>query len=733
MQPLRDREKQMASAIGTPAAASNVISGKILHKESGNGIADLLVELFDLDSWADPEIKDAGTIAREGPGTPSDPMSSIARGDVSGLYRIAERIGSVITDASGKFVIEISARDFNLPGKTEQRPDLVLLVLAPDEPGLDVNKRLLHLSKDIYFNAGSKEAYIIRLSTALLKEKDIAIATPAAETREATQQRIDQYINEKERQREFNKGAADYHGGQAALETEARKTFRKDFFTAVGTNLSTTPFSGVLVADGENIKDKNAIVVNNCLIKANEALGGANARGVAVNLYLKPDDKTRLNSFFANHAPGGFVEIPDGEMQDILFRTNSTENPGTLLVQNNPIANFCGAESVDEKCAKEHAGISTETETPTVLGATPDSADSITNDDIPSYVARLVKNMPSPDRVLQPERLGKRADRATIEKAVGDFSLQKGPAEMPAFYDFNSLQIAFDHVWKQLFDEAIPNLAYTANTIGKSKFGVDGIVNGAFKNGLLTLGTFFTMTPVEVPPTIAKHFDISKEEYNELSFEFRQQLVYIANTIDECTSSTVIFGNGTFKNVGSKITDLRIIQSLTEQGERLIDSVRHDDYYTLHKTLRDLNDRLSGKYEFTVFAADKDYHSVNFGLLNTYRQEWTPLQIQAGKLVKSIPLTAKEEQKYSVKRTRNEKRATKEARKNNSSITNEQSSTSRVEADIMAKVQNKTNFGLNTEGNYDALECTKAKRPPRSESKPRANRRRAARIFAKPY
>src|SRR5207253_5662083 len=43
----------------------------------------------------------------------------------------------------------------------------------------------------------------------------------------------------------------------------------------------------------------------------------------------------------------------------------------------------------------------------------------------------------------------------------------------------------------------------------------------------------------------------------------------------------------------------------------------------------------------------------------------------------------------------------KEAKKNNSSITNEQHSTSRVEADIMAKAQNKTNFSLSAEGDYN--------------------------------
>src|SRR6185503_8835663 len=93
----------------------------------------------------------------------------------------------------------------------------------------------------------------------------------------------------------------------------------------------------------------------------------------------------------------------------------------------------------------------------------------------------------------------------------------------------------------------------------------------------------------------------------------------------------------------------KTLQDLREQGERLIDSVRHDDYYTMHKTLRDLQSRINSNYEFTVFAADKNHQSVNFGLLNTYRQEMAPINYQAGQLIKTIPLSPKEERKYSMK------------------------------------------------------------------------------------
>src|SRR5262249_18722131 len=159
----------------------------------------------------------------------------------------------------------------------------------------------------------------------------------------------------------------------------------------------------------------------------------------------------------------------------------------------------------------------------------------------------------------------------------------------------------------------------TANSIVKSRFGVDSIVSTSLNNGLLDLNFGWVVGTVDVPPVIARLFDLTRDEYNEMSYTLRLELLNIAKAISSITGSTV--------------ADLRPRQNLTDQGDRLIDCVRHDDYYTLHKTLRDLRSRLTSAYEFTVFAADKDYHSVNFGLMTTYRQFMTPLTYQPGDLV----------------------------------------------------------------------------------------------------
>src|SRR5262245_44302896 len=116
----------------------NLITGKVILKETGIGIPDLLVEVYDIDP------------------TPGSAASG------GGVIDIGDRLGSVLTDRAGLFRLEYDDAQFQVRDPDEKRPDLSITVRAPDE---DRTPNLLHITKDIRQKAGVNEAYVIRIPT----------------------------------------------------------------------------------------------------------------------------------------------------------------------------------------------------------------------------------------------------------------------------------------------------------------------------------------------------------------------------------------------------------------------------------------------------------------------------------------------------------------------------------------------------------------------------------------
>src|SRR5262249_40202932 len=112
--------------------------------------------------------------------------------------------------------------------------------------------------------------------------------------------------------------------------------------------------------------------------------------------------------------------------------------------------------------------------------------------------------------------------------------------------------------------------------------------------------------------------------------------------------------------------------------------------------LKELDKMLKERYRFDVFAPA----SINYGLLLNYRQHWKPQSYQVGNLVKTIPLAPQEARRYTtktvVKKTRNVKEI-EEALRNRK---DELSDTGRVDAEIIDKTKNQTNFQTSAKGSY---------------------------------
>src|SRR5262245_13873514 len=163
---LTDGENMETAPDGTYA-----VSMKVLHKETNRGLSDLLVVLLDLDNFQDPETEPV--ILEASSTNPPPPQIDLTK--LLANYASYNRLFSGITNAQGEVAATIKRRDFNTGKESEQKPDFLLLVLAPEEPGWDLNKRLLYLSNDFRVNAGSNEAYVVRLGSKLLREKELAI------------------------------------------------------------------------------------------------------------------------------------------------------------------------------------------------------------------------------------------------------------------------------------------------------------------------------------------------------------------------------------------------------------------------------------------------------------------------------------------------------------------------------------------------------------------------------
>lgn len=767
----------------TPPANFQV-TVKILHKETNQPLPNLMTVLLDLDSFNDPEnlpviLKTLPKAAAAAPGSAITKLLS--------NFSSYNRLFSGITDAEGKTAATVWPRDFNTGKENEQKPDLLLLVLAPEEPGLDLAKRLLYFSTDFRVNAGSSEAYIVRLATVLLVEKQLPVPSP--DTNNSVDAKIAAY---------HTNSAADDQFHSAILEVEQTKTrqrqadfvrsrdgFKKLFtpipINAVGSNFAT--FVGENETVGDKVADHftreaaNATTTIQHLVAAN--------KGIEVSFVLNQRDRDTLGfdpSVLAIPTTGpveadkSFSNIQtDPIFAPVLAKMNAAGADNVILTSNNPILKMVQIKSNDTICATTGLGIDPApspvasrtmiafgdlpaparafingnnggeamlvaaiklTDAATVItyevrlladvilhfdstGVNLDDNGPMKPEDVANYVKKAITNIRALN--VSAQTTAGKSSQDGVNDNVGNFSLQKGPAELPSYHDFQVLNIAFGHIWQQLTDDKPAQLAAQAMQQAQSRgFALQG--GYANISHLLSDFTLVTNTMTNPPESVLANFDITYEEWNALELLARNKLTECSSAIDYASKGliyqpasteivTLLLQNMTV-NRPAGLYSLRsreaetFIQKMKEQGELLIDYIRNGSGKSFHKILTDLDNALKSNFAFTIFGADATAKAVNFGLLNTYRQKWDPVAYQVGNLVKSIPLAPKEERKYSSKTVFTRKRSEKEARRNSTSITQKQNTTSRAEEEIVSKAQSKNTFNLAAEVDYSKWKVT---------------------------
>ncbi|MET0069710.1 MAG: hypothetical protein ABW096_06690 [Candidatus Thiodiazotropha sp.] len=703
-------------------AGLNEVSGIILHKESHRPLGNLLVVAFDLDP-ADSINPDHDTIrVNPDPASPlNDPATFMAKGHGELPNGVpGDRLGSVLTNEEGRFSITYDDAAFRVRRHrdrgddvgpfhehTDIRPDLFLIVAVAETEGQQEFDNVIFRSNWARINAGRQETYLIEIPTDSLKKLGVPIPVAGSEgddVDERVQIVRDTIFSERvfrdritelhEEIDEADKDENDY------IESLIGKAAIQDV-----SHLSTMDAPVRFVQEDEEIADVQSQVYNAGADQINSTIaadGPMPGEGIKINLYLTPEDLTSLEATRFEHDGKDYFRIEEDRIQEFMFKREEDQGVNAILFSDNPISKFCTERTIARTCAQdlakpddeeddtdEDGGFGEDEDGPDILPAV------VNKEDLPELIHGIVVGKDGD--IFQAGDLSDRPDAESVQSSVSTFQLQKGPADATAFYDFDMLQIAFDHVWKQLVDETLVDLGKKAhfglkNNGRRSIFPALGLglplSQGKLNQAIQ--GTINEQDPI--PAAILKCFDVHLLEYEALTNNQPAELLKIAREIVTLKENRPVVTNTLFGPKVTYVDNTDRIEALYDQGEMLLENVRVNQPNTTNSILRELKERLDAKHEFTVFAADKSYHSVNFGILNTYRQKWEPTSYQAGQLAKTIPMAPKEERKYSVRTNRKRKTAESQAEKYNSIIDSESSLTSRAEAEIVSKAQKKSDF-----------------------------------------
>jgi len=316
---------------------------------------------------------------------------------------------------------------------------------------------------------------------------------------------------------------------------------------------------------------------------------------------------------------------------------------------------------------------------------------------VAKHVQDLLATVPSPEEppiLRQPVA----SDDKQAKQNIQNFELRSGASDVTSYHDFNSLQIAFEHVWSELTDE---RLGKTGKELYQAYVDLLQFVGNPIDPG--------TKQPIEADKTITSIDDITTL-MNDASM--LGQVVNSGNLPDRLPSDFLtgyqlarhsLIQNFSFyipADVAPTVVDTdllplkRQMDLLNVQDTKLQATLPAVE--RLKKLLEEMRDLLSSPYAFTVFQPN----SCNFGIMVTYRQTWQPEQYQVGDLVSTIPLAPREIRRYTTKQVSKTSRVRKQVANNLNSVRDEIGTTGRADRDIVDRAENHTNFKVTADGTF---------------------------------
>ncbi|MCU0543881.1 MAG: hypothetical protein MUE44_17160 [Oscillatoriaceae cyanobacterium Prado104] len=671
------------------------VSGKVLVKETGVGIPNLQVVLYDLD-------------IRPAQSSPNEPIEifNFPNQPAPFFWQAfpGDRLGSVLTSDRGDFELTFDDEDFAAREQVK-RPDLIVFVMAPEDSGATNSQnlsylpksplqRILHYSYDPVVNSGKNEGYIIRIPQELLNRFQISYPNLPIE---ATTTTVESVTANLDASFKFEQGV------QATLRKhlqerlkpalDAKKKADEAFQTFTLSKVSPeVRASATYLKPGEKILDKLVNLFDNGLINLPSLDRTAKRKLV---LHLTEGQLEEWGLTVSNGTVSGEVSL-----SEVVEYIRDITGGGTLEYTRPVIENCLKAKKAErlfeEALAKCRADSNGESEEPEPDTETPGIPELTTSSLLREQITRQMKHTTPPEEELKygVERDGEII--ATITKP--------SPADVTAFHDFHELQIAFEHVWTEIFDkelEALGKAAYeemvkledwvmkdeSGNPIvddfGRPISRIAGVQDMQQMYAEYQAFNARYMASDSVPEDLTRVFGVTNQDWAILSPGERDDLLAILEEYHRYYGSQFSTARYQMEEDAKEILNNARSQASARQSTRL------------SELMQQLDERLRSKYKFDIFAPN----SLNFGILTTYRQKWVPGNYQVGSLISTIPLAPKEIRRYSTKQIIKKSRVQKELDDSQRSRGSEASNTSRADTEIVSQARNKTSFEQTIENN----------------------------------
>jgi hypothetical protein len=647
----------------------NKISGRVVLKETGVGIPDLLVVIHDVDPGTTPEEALPATSASSRTATTLAAASRVGLGD---------RLGSRLTTASGAFDFEYEDEEFRYRNAEEKRPDLLLLVIAPEEPGADEATRVLYISRDIRQGAGRTEQYLVRIPGDVLKKAGVPLPLDPAVAKEESRTVIGKFaqavIYRQEIETESRKIASQQvNAAREQHEATAKAVESRIIESLIGVNAIDAKRLRIAMP-GESAEPIMYSAFNDGIAKS------VNTRPLAGYLVLTEEEAQRFRD-----ANGEYRQnIPGPEIEPFIYKGGTDAERPNFLVREDPVAAICRAldspSLFDEESRSGNGSGNGSSENGTGgngsggNGSDTEPDATLALGDLPKFINRLMNPVIPPEDAT----VFGRPSSEDVQKSIQGLQIKSGPSDVAAFYDFHQLQIAFDYVWQHAIDDGVLE---TSNALAKSLADAGGDPVKAVSNG----------QPLRGLRLEALHVASAQK-----SLQGTGAGIMMRARAPETPDGTTGAGFEPLPPPPPPPPPPPIVRP------PFFDNIVVNATFEVVDTgptalLTILDNMLSEKFKFEVFAPN----TTNFGLLVTYRQKWEPVTYQCGDLVKTLTLAPKETRKVASKRVIRKERSVKEMEANQRNRKDEVNETMRSEAEIVQKAQDKTNFNVTGKGSYN--------------------------------